>query len=196
MQWRVFLVGAALALSVPVALAANHRPAGDLDSSFGDKGSVFVRAGGYSTATDVVVQPDRKVVLAGTFSDGEDFSNRDFLAVRLNRNGSRDRSFGHGGVVRTSVELGGMRRADLSAAARGLQGAIVLAGNAYKSEGTDFAAVRLKPSGVVDTSFSDDGVQTIDLGPNDALSGVAVQLMGSWSWPGPGTGLGTRARGS
>ena len=68
---------------------------------------------------------------------------------------------------------------------------------AYKSEGgfTDFAVARLTPSGVLDTSFSDDGVQTIDVGPNDVLSGVAVQpdgklvLVGHWygTWPASGS---------
>jgi uncharacterized delta-60 repeat protein len=150
---------------------------------------VSVRAGGYSAASDLVVQPDRKVVLAGIAGDGTWNSNFDFLAVRLNRNGSRDRSFGDGGIVRMSVDLGGMRRAELSAVARGPEGVIVLAGNAYRTEGgTDFAVVRLTPSGVLDTSFSDDGVRTIDLGPNDALSGVAVQPDGKLVLVGSGYG--------
>jgi uncharacterized delta-60 repeat protein len=192
MRIRVLAV-AALAFCAPVALEASNRSAGELDPSFGDQGRVFVRAGGSSAAADIVVQPDRKLVLAGIAGDGNPPSNFDFLAVRLNRNGSRDGSFGNGGIMRTSVELGGPRGAELAAVAVAPQGAIVLAGRAYKSQGglTDLAVVRLTPSGALDTSFSDDGVQTIDVGPNDTLSGVAVQpdgklvLVGSWygTWP-------------
>ena len=192
MRIRV-LAAAALALCAPVALAASNRPAGELDFSFGDHGRVFFSAGGYSEAEDLVVQPDRKVVLAGIVSDGNS-SKFDFLAVRLNRNGGRDRSFGNRGIVRTPIELGGMRRVELAAVARTPQGAIVLAGKAHKSvrgDETDFAVVRIQPSGVLDSSFSDDGVQTVDVDFNDFLSGVVVQpdgkivLVGYWygAWP-------------
>jgi uncharacterized delta-60 repeat protein len=182
MRLRVYLIAGLVALCVPVALAASTRPAGDLDPTFGARGSVFVRVSENSDAADAVLQPDGRVVLAGSVSDRRpppNSWNGAFLAVRLNENGSLDGSFGERGVVRTRIALGATDAAFASAVALGPGGSVVLAGRAYKSDGnSDLAVVRYTSSGALDTSFSGDGIQTIDVGEADNLHDVAVQSDG------------------
>lgn len=71
---------------------------GDLDPSFGSGGKVVtdvnVRA---NEATGAVIQADGKIVVGGTLGG----TNRDFLLVRYNADGSLDNSFGNAGIVIT-----------------------------------------------------------------------------------------------
>ena len=108
---------AVLALSCGSALAA----AGDLDPSFdGDGKRVFPYPG---VALEALVQPDGKIVLAGTDL------NRDFALWRLNADGSLDSSFdGDGSVL---IDFGG--EAGAHAAALQPDGRIVVAGSVYRA---------------------------------------------------------------
>ena len=179
MRIRVHAIAGVLALCVPVALAASTRPAGELDPTFGDHGRVLVRVGENSDTADAVVQPDGKVILAGWVSDAQPAqAGTAFLAVRLNSNGILDNSFGDHGVVRTRISLGERDSAYASAIALGPGGSIVVAGTAYKEGVHDVAVVRYTPSGALDTGFSDDGIKTLDLGPDSRLADVAVQSDG------------------
>src|SRR5262249_16583242 len=75
---------------------------GRLDRSFGDGGIVttIFEAGSYASA--IALQPDGKIVAAGTvyvdFVIG-DQSDTDFALARYNSNGSLDTTFGNGGLV-------------------------------------------------------------------------------------------------
>lgn len=71
---------------------------GDLDPGFGAGGKVFTPIGsGAAVAAAVAVQPDGKLVVAGT-SSGVGFSqDSDFALVRYHPDGSLDTGFGGGG---------------------------------------------------------------------------------------------------
>src|SRR5690349_13299935 len=74
--------------------------AGPLDTTFGGDGIVTGEAAdfiGHLRAVDV--QPDGKIVAAGTGVATDAFGGS-AAVVRFNANGSIDRSFGSGGVVR------------------------------------------------------------------------------------------------
>jgi uncharacterized delta-60 repeat protein len=179
MRMRTLFIVAAVAVAVPVAIAANGGRGG-LDPTFGAKGLVKglvdVRVGNQSGAQDALAQPDSKVVLAGFAADSNpDTTSSDFLAIRLNRNGSLDQSFGAKGIVRTPIDPGGgkPRSADAIALALGPDGSIVLAGPASYGSGSTFA--RYTPTGKLDTSFSGDGILTLDPALNVTVTDVAVQ---------------------
>ena len=78
---------------------------GTLDPSFGSGGLVVVDV---TTTNDraeaVVLQPDGKIVLAGSANSSTSSpTGADFGLARLNADGTVDTSFGSGGVVITSI---------------------------------------------------------------------------------------------
>ena len=88
------------ACSVLLVLVAFSPPAnaaqGDLDPSFGVGGKVVSNFGtGLDAASAVAVQPDGKIVIAGSAFNG------DFLVARYAPDGILDPSFGTGGLVTT-----------------------------------------------------------------------------------------------
>src|SRR5437762_2898018 len=81
---------------LPAQLLSN---AGDLDPTFGTGGKVTAdflisEAQAFSTA----VQIDGKIIVAGSVFTGKSF---DFALIRYNTDGTRDSSFGSGGMVTT-----------------------------------------------------------------------------------------------
>src|SRR6188508_2167525 len=183
---RVVLTGLAILLPAALAGASVNAP-GDLDTSFGDGGHALVLVGTFGAeATAVAVQPDGKILVGGwtvggpppprRAQDPEGDDHVDFAVVRLDPNGALDPTFGTGGMVSTPIDLvpGGYDRA--WAIALGPDGSIVLAGGAEAGGATnDFAVVRYTPAGALDPTFSEDGIQTVDLGGDNVLTGVAVQ---------------------
>jgi uncharacterized delta-60 repeat protein len=184
--FRIGPLGAACGFALVLAFAALAAP-GDLDPAFGVNGRVVLSPGINSYATAAAVQPDGRILLAGAVDDHapppppppapEELraSSNDFLAVRLNPNGSLDTSFA-GGAVRTPIDLGSSNYDVAWAVAAGPDGSVVLGGDSSKSGGTrDFAFVRYTSSGALDTSFSGDGIQTLDVALFDSVAAVAVQ---------------------
>jgi uncharacterized delta-60 repeat protein len=183
---RIGPLGVAAAFALVLALAALAAP-GDLDPAFGTNGRVILSPGVSSFATAAAVQPDGKILLGGAVNDFEPppppppapgalrASSSDFLAVRLNADGSLDTSFG-GGAVRTPIDLANSNYDVAWAVAAGPDGTVVSAGDAAASGGTrDFAFVRYTSAGALDTSFSEDGIQTLDVALFDSVAAVAVQ---------------------
>ena len=175
---RALTVMAVVAICLPAISGARGPSSGELDPTFGTRGQVVLSPNVAPGATDVVVQPDGKIVLAAS-AYGRRTGSADFLAARLRRGGALDRSFGTAGIVRTPVAVGGEGAASASSAALGPDGSVVLAGEARGVNGGDVSVlVRYTASGTRDTSFSGDGIQTLDLGTDEELRDVAVQSDG------------------
>jgi uncharacterized delta-60 repeat protein len=178
MRIRTLTIIAVVAICLPAISGARGPSSGDLDPTFGTSGRVVLSPNVAPGATDVVVQPDGKIVLAAS-AYARRTRTADFLAARLRRGGALDRSFGTAGIVRTPVAVGGDGVASASAAALGPDGSVVLAGEARGVNGEDVAVlVRYTASGRRDTRFSGDGIQTLNLGANEELRDVAVQSDG------------------
>ncbi len=147
--------------------------AGNLDPTFGTNGRVATDIPNRTCEPrDVIIQPDGKIVVAGTSQGG---SLQDLLLLRYNHDGSLDTTFGGGnGMVLTDV--GGSGVANLAnAVALQTDGKIIAAGRAQ----TDAAVVRYHIDGSLDTSFDTDGIRTLSFGPDtDDASGVGVTLDG------------------
>ena len=147
-----------LALGAGPALATTP---GDLDRSFGHHGSVSTDLGGVDVAHDVVVQPDGKIVVAGT-------SSGDIAVARYTRKGRLDHSFGRNGTVVTDL---GTDEDSGDSVALGADGSIVVAGS---------AVVRYTSAGRLDSTFGDHGV--VALPAHDVLvqaNGKIVLVGGS-----------------
>jgi uncharacterized delta-60 repeat protein len=132
---------------------------GSLDPSFGGDGKVSTHLGrSFEIAFDMALQPDGKVVAAGTAGQAASITEPvfDFALARYNRDGSLDTSFGNQGTVITAVT--GESDQIISVALQP-DGRIVVAGFAGVG---DFAVARYTRNGALDPSFGGDGIVTTD----------------------------------
>jgi uncharacterized delta-60 repeat protein len=152
---------------------------GNLDATFGTGGRVLTDfAGASETAYAVAVQPDGKIVVAGTTAGSG--TGNDFAVARYLPSGELDGSFGSGGKVVTPLGPD----AD-TAYAMVLQpdGKIVVGGdtnNGSNQTGLDFALVRYLPDGTLDASFGSAGIVTTPIaafGGRDSIYALAVQTI-------------------
>ena len=145
---------------------------GVLDPSFGTGGKASaVVSPGLNFASAVVIQPDGKIVVVGSFVNG---TYNDSLLVRFNPNGSLDNTFGSGGKV---VAVFSDRHEQIRAVALQPDGKIVVAGEVESTatSSVDFLVARFTANGALDTSFGTGGVATVNQGTNDYFQSVAVQ---------------------
>ncbi len=95
---KIVLAGGTSTLLVDSFALARYNANGSLDTTFDNDGKVVKSVvQGDSSANDVAIQLDGKIVAVGT--DG----GNDFVAVRFNPNGSTDSSFGRIGVLHTDI---------------------------------------------------------------------------------------------
>ena len=167
---------------------------GSLDKTFDGDGKKTIRVKESSSAYDVAIQRDGKIVIVGSDYNGRptatlgDTSNNDFAAVRLNPNGSLDSTFGFLG--KTVVAMGSDEWAHAvaidytgTAATNPHFGKIVLAGTYFDDGVNSMALSRLHPNGRRDMSFDrvqglHDNGYNIDTFPgrrHSGINGVVVQ---------------------
>jgi len=152
-------------------------PNGDLDPSFGVGGkATTVIPGGESGAFAIALQPDGKIVAAGS---GKAFGgiNSDFFFARYNPDGSPDESFGGGtGHVLFPV---GAENDEAQAVTVGAGGRIAATGT-VDLPGSDLGlgVVVLEPGGTPDASFGGDGSLVEETANGDGDDrGLAVALL-------------------
>lgn len=141
---------------------------GTIDTTFGVDGTVLtsVGSGTNDAAYGGAIQPDGKIITAGSTSDGTNYS---FALTRHNADGSLDMSFGIDGRVVTQFGTG---YAYAYAVAIQSDGKIVAVGTA---DG-DFALSRYNTDGSLDTSFGIEGKVLTDInGGDDRAYAVAIQ---------------------
>ncbi|MCC2955192.1 hypothetical protein LK542_06110 [Massilia sp. IC2-477] len=145
---------------------------GSLDASFGDGGSTTVNIhSGSDLPTEILVQPDGKVVVAGW--GNASVAPFFMVATRLNTDGSLDTSFGTGGKLQY-----GFANVASTMASMALQGdKLLVSGYVGGADGTlDAAVLRFNSNGSLDTSFGDNGVflRAIGIGTDNARSMVVL----------------------
>lgn len=104
--------------------------------------------------------PDGKLLLAGSSPEGGFFAQ--FTTVRFHSDGRVDSTFGLNGVTHTNISAGADMCLD---AAVYPDGRLLLAGRTAIGSGQG-ALVRLLPDGALDSTFSDDGMQAVNLNGN------------------------------
>jgi uncharacterized delta-60 repeat protein len=147
---------------------------GSLDTSFDTDGKATTD---FSSRSDIIydmtLQPDGKIMVvgvsAGSFGFGE------IVFARYNTNGSQDFSFGSGG--KATLFLGGGM--SINSLALQADGKIVGVGSNNNGSNYDFLLVRFTAAGVLDNSFSDDGIVFTPVGPaNDFAHTAQLQSDG------------------
>jgi uncharacterized delta-60 repeat protein len=135
-----------------------YHPDGSLDDTFGGDGKVVTNlTRGEDFASDLVIQPDGKIVATGRAGG----SRGRFATVRYETDGSLDVTFGDDGIVTTNFT----RRNDFaSGVAIQADGSLVVVGRARDRSESDshgwdsgFALARYLPDGSRDATFSLDG---------------------------------------
>jgi uncharacterized delta-60 repeat protein len=153
---------------------------GGLDVNFGTPtGFVTMQTGTAGASTYIqaaVLQPDKKIVVAGYsyYYDGSAWVSDNFVG-RYNSNGGLDTTFGTNGIVSLgTTTLGSDSR---SVAISPVDGSIVVAGYLYQ----DAIVTRVTSTGLLDATFGSGGSATFNLGIgySDSYSAVAVQPDGS-----------------
>ena len=175
-QGRI-IVGGSQRLKINLAFQqltlARYNLDGTLDTTFGTGGVVFTDIlisdfGTEAWVDDLAIDSQNRIVAGGRLRHG---SNVDFLAARYLTTGELDVTFGGTGWVHTDLgtsnDVG--RSVAVDAADR-----VIVAGT-QTGTGTRAALVRYTESGVPDTSFSDDGVQTLFFG-TQSTSVAAVEI--------------------
>jgi uncharacterized delta-60 repeat protein len=155
---------------------------GQLDTSFGAGGVVFaamdpagvdrVASGTKSQCADMVMQSDGKLLLAGSYVNG----NAAFAVARFNADGSLDTTFASGGKI--VVDLGaGDDYAKSVAIAPDL--GIVMGGMSQQGGSLAAALVRVTYTGKLDTAFGTGGASVATTGGwNQQVEAIAIQPNG------------------
>ena len=134
---------------------------GSLDPAFGSGGKVTTDFfGNPDGASALAIQPDGKIVAAGSAQINPFSILSDFAIARYNANGSPDSGFGDGGKLTTDF-FGSVDQAN--ALAIQPDGKIVATGSAFRNTSDTsavFALARYNSDGDLDTDFGDGGKVT------------------------------------
>jgi uncharacterized delta-60 repeat protein len=165
-----------------------YLPDGNPDQNFGVDGVVNVSFKPASAnpvnerAFAVAVQPDGKIVVAGTAELGEDGTSvggDNFAVARLlPADGALDPSFNANGAganqdgrfVREFQAIDGVRDVAL-----GADGSIFVGGTPNRNTDGDFGVMKLSAQGTLDTTYDGDGKAAVAVGGGNQLFAIAVQ---------------------
>lgn len=148
-----------------VFAVARFNANGSFDTTFDGDGLVFTdfAASSNDQARTVAIQPDGKIVVAGTAG-----TTTDFGVARYNPDGSLDTTFDTDG--RVTVNFGSSDNGN--AVALQTDGKILVAGETFANQ--DYALCRLNPNGSLDTTFNTDGLVTTDIFAADRANAVSI----------------------
>ena len=172
---------------------ARYNSDGTLDASFGSGG--VVAAGALADGVDLLIQPDGKILVAGTSTAFDS----DFSVVRFNSDGSIDTTFGGGdgkGTIHVDGTAGPTAQNFPRAIALQSDGKIVVIGSVNNGLGAfqDYAAVRFNADGTPDAGFGTGGAMFTPVATTtDEANSVAIQSDGKILIAGQGFDFGSDA---
>lgn len=176
---------AASALTMIASAAASAAP-GNLDPTFSSDGKVttafFAEANASATINAIAVQPDGKIVAAGSASRSQTSgagSGSEFALARYNADGTLDTGFSGDGKVTTDI-FGGQDNA--YGVAVQPDGKVIAVGSANINAAsfyTRFTLVRYNANGSLDASFGSAGIVSTDFfGTENVATSVSLQADG------------------
>lgn len=167
---RIVIAGSAYQGPYSVMSVTRLNSDGSFDATFGMNGTVRNNIGGQTSEADAVaIQPDGRIVIAGSAYDGKYTS---VLVGRFLTNGLADSSFGTNGFTITRV---GTNASYASVVRLQSDGKILVGGMATPQSDTDFLVLRYLPDGSPDPAWNGTGRVTIAIATSDdTLSGLAV----------------------
>ncbi|MGX7667043.1 T9SS type A sorting domain-containing protein [Flavobacterium pedocola] len=154
---------------------------GDIDISFNTTGINNISTGSNNiTIKAVIQQQDNKIVVVGYLSNG---TNNDFVAARLNSDGSLDTAFDSDGILILPIGTGHDEAFSVKLQS---DNKIIIGGQSIVGGAYDFALVRLNPNGTLDSGFGTNGITTVPISANndygrslDILSNGKIVMAGS-----------------
>jgi uncharacterized delta-60 repeat protein len=168
----------------PKFTITRHNIDGTLDPSFGGEGVVFISPSengmiDYSAyAASLALSADGKILVTGEYAEYDynlhDYSNHFTTAIRLNLDGSLDKSFGENGIVNIKVSAGYERAQGIAVQA---DSKVILVGMAFnKALNTSSMTIsRLNTDGSLDNSFNGNGKILLDFPNYSEAMNVKVQ---------------------
>jgi uncharacterized delta-60 repeat protein len=160
---KIIVVGYLSVGQIRNAFVARFMSDGAEDLGFGDGGKVIFY--NYpSTFYSVVVQKDGKLVISGVATQN---NQNNFLVARLESDGNLDKSFAGKGYLTQPVGDQGSALSYRVVVAT--DGKIIAGGYAWvNGQNYNFAMIRLKPDGTLDTDFGTGGISLTDIGSGSA----------------------------
>jgi uncharacterized delta-60 repeat protein len=157
-------------IMIPHTLLA--QTAGSIDESFGVAGTVVTQFGiGYEHSAGLIVQPDQKIVIAGSARIDDDYKA---TLVRFNTDGTYDNSFGNAGIAYSS-EFGNYSNQSRPLAIQPDGKLIHVCVTGVYGE-YNFLVSRFKTDGTLDTDFNGSGtVEKSVFSGDDYANSVALQ---------------------
>jgi uncharacterized delta-60 repeat protein len=113
------------------------------------------------------------VYVAG-YTNANGLYNDDFGVIKLNARGELDNTFGDGG--KAIIDFSGNRRDKAFSLVLDQQGNVYVAGETYVNGSYDFGVIKLNSSGVLDTSFGENGKAIIDISGNSFDTAYSLAL--------------------
>jgi uncharacterized delta-60 repeat protein len=159
--------------------AVRYNANGSVDTLFSVDGRVDVQIGdAHAYANDAALQPDGKIVIAGTCDPATGGTLFRFCLARFTTSGALDSTFSTDGQTFTTIGTGS---ATASAVALQPDGKIVVAGACTNGNSdNDFCLVRYSGSGSIDSSFTTDGRVITPIGSDDDIpAALAIQSDGN-----------------
>lgn len=133
---------------------------GVLDPDFGLGGKRIIDLqGDNETALSVKIQPDGKILIGGSSNPN---STALFTLIRLLSDGSYDPSFGTNGIA--TCTFNSSMASNLSDMVLYDDGSILVGGSAFIGFSTHLALAKFQPNGLLDSTFSSDGLFTYNPG--------------------------------
>ncbi len=157
---------------------ARYNIDGTTDTNFNSIGRVVTPIGtGIDYAEAVLIQPDQKIVVAGSTSNGSNFN---FALVRYNSDGTLDETFGNLGLA--IAELTPFNDKAYSVHLQP-DGKLLVVGIANRGNNSvpndDFAIARFTATGALDSTFDGDGITYVDIGGlYDSFAGSVLDTAG------------------
>ena len=143
---------------------------GTLDASFGSGGTLTLA--GAEVGEGLVLQPDGKLVLAGSVVQPIAPATSRFVLMRRNADGSADTGFGSAGTVDVALA----ENATAEGVALQADGKLVVVGTRAFASNPNFIVARYGSDGALDSAFGTAGMLSIDFfGFSDAGENVLVQ---------------------
>lgn len=178
---KIVVAGVSTGATTTAIGVVRYNTNGTLDNSFGTGGTVRTPLDGGTLSTpanSVALQPDGKILVAGSLENG---SSSSFVLTRYTRNGALDTRFGTNGSVTTFI-AGGSGQDYAEAVAIQADGKMVAAGVSASGSNNSFAVARYDTSGTLDNSFGTNGTLRTAIsgsdGTYDSGSSLAMQADG------------------
>jgi uncharacterized delta-60 repeat protein len=183
----LFLPAISVLIVAAGSSAGKPKPASYLDRGFGHRGIVRSTFGGFPALDALAVQPDGKILVAGSWAASQSDLATSLLVARFLPKGALDPSFGRRGWVTTAT--GTRQSASVSALALERDGKIIAVGASGPDSGPGAhraEIVRYDSNGSLDRSFGSAGVvETV--GTSLGATAVALQRNGKILVGGAGT---------